>query len=127
MHIRFFGGHALQHAVWIDREARSNAFRRFDWYIRNNAPQEEADKYWEADRNGRQLQRENWFSKQLKVEKEKYIATITMKQKDTHKGKFMTARKVSEELGGDPIAAMRYCKSCIVLGPSEYYLEGLQI
>ena len=59
------------------------------------------------------------------VETEKFEATQTLSQTDTSKGKFMTVRRIAQKLGDDPVAAMRYVKGCLAIGPSEYYLEGL--
>ena len=42
---------------------------------------------------------------------------------ETSSGEMYSARRISVELGNDDSAALRYCRSCLKLGPSEWMVE----
>ena len=40
-------------------------------------------------------------------------------------GQMFSAKRISVELGNDDSASLRYCKSCLMLGPTEWMIEDL--
>ena len=71
----------------------------------------------------KQAFRVSWAQSKLKAEQEAFAATRKLTQTSTQRGRWLTLKKISEELGGDYEAAVRYCKSCVALGPTEFYLN----
>ena len=74
-------------------------------------------------RMDKQIFRANWARAKLKAVQETFKASKKLTQQSQQRGRFLPMRRIAEELGGDSAAAMRYCKSCIALGASEYYLD----
>ena len=105
-------------------EARTGGCQQFLSYIRVHAPDIEKAEYNALGHAGKKEKRLAWWNKKLVATTEEYTSSMTITQVDRAKGKFFTCKKISQKLGDDPAAAIRYCKAAIAKGPDQYYLDG---
>ena len=92
-----------------------------DNYLRKNP--EEKGRYKAMNVAQREDFRVMWCNTKGEVIDKQLVAMRTFTQEDSSVGKMMSARKIAMELGGDTQAALRYCRSCLKLGPSEWMIE----
>ena len=103
-------------------EARSPAHTEFECW-RRSASAAEQQRYEKMRRGQKQAFRIQWAEKNLEVEVERFHANRSLNVSDKKKGIWMPLRKMAMELGYDMPAAVRYAKSCIMRGPTEYEYE----
>ena len=105
-------------------KAKSKLGYEFDNWLRLKAPNIQKEKYSRMrSLQEKALFRKDWAEQCLKYENETFKASRSLLQTSAQKGRWLPLKRIAQELGDDMEAAVRYAKTCIQAGPTEYYLD----
>ena len=92
-----------------------------DNWLRHNPDQK--GQYAVMSRKEKQAFRTTWASHEVQVADQQLVTSESLEHEDEEKGIMLPPKRISVELGNDDNAALRYCMSCLKMGPTEWMID----